>query len=158
MDYIANAMDRMNMPVNTYNARELRRIAAYTERLEQIPLEEFRTSAEVRKRFITLLDVARRDFEWIVEEIHSCHFSLAEIKHLQLNAEEHNPQYERFIVLGTAALTRFAACFPAVKDIVLDGTHEEIDELMMEYAKSDAADVMEALEADLTPRPYFVVT
>ena len=151
-----NIMDCLNMPVDKYNERELRRIAAYTQRLEQIPLEEFRTSAEVRRQFLGLIEVARRDFEWIVEEIHSCHFSLAEIKHLKLNAEEYNPQYEEFIVQGKAALARFAACFPAIKDIVLDGTHKEIDELKMEYAKGDAADVMEALEADLTPRPYFV--
>ena len=139
------------MPVNAYNERELRRISAYTERLEQIPLEEFRTSAEVRTRFVKLLEVARMDFDWIVDEIHSCHFSLAEGGYLQLS-----PQYEEFIVQGKAALARFAACFPAVKDIVLDGTHEEIDELKLEYAKGSAADVMEALEADLTPRTYFV--
>ena len=149
-------MDCLNMPVDEYNERELRRIAAYTQRLEQIPLEEFRTSAEVRTRFVKLLEVASRDFDWIVDEIHRCHFSLAEIKQLKLDAEEYNPQYEEFIMQGKAALARFAACFPAINDIVLDGTHKEIDELKLGYAKGSAADVMEALEADLTPRDFIV--
>jgi len=147
----------MNTPVSAYNESQLRRIAGYTLSLEKIPLEEFRTSAEMRARFVKLLNVMAYDFGWLVEEIHSSHFSLAEIKHLKLNAEEHNPQYEEFIVLGKAAIARFAACFPAIKDIVLDGTHEDIDELDLEsFFKPEAEEVMEALQADLTPRPYFV--
>jgi hypothetical protein len=156
-DRIADALDRMNTPVSAYNESQLRRIAGYTLSLEKIPLEEFRTSAEVRARFVKLLNMAASDFGWLVEEIHSSHFSLAEIKHLKLNAEEHNPQYEEFIVLGKAAIARFAACFPAIKDIVLDGTHEDIDELDLEsFFKPEAEEVMEALQASLSPRPYFV--
>ena len=152
-------MDSLSTLLATYHATELKRIAAYTLRLEQIPLEEFRTSAVARALFIKNLATMARDFRWIVEEIRSSQFSLAEIKHLQLDAEEHNPQYEGFIALGKAAMTRFAACFPAVKDIVLDGTHEEIHAHDIgAFFKPDAAEVMECLQADLTPRPYFVET
>ena len=60
-------------------------------------------------------------------------------------------------MLGKAAIARFAACFPAIKDIVLDGTHEDIDELDLEsFFKPEAEEVMEALRASLVPRPYFV--
>jgi hypothetical protein len=142
--------------ISKYNATQLQCIAGYTLGLEKIPLEKFRTSAEVRARFLPLLKMAAIDIGWVVEEIHSCHFCLAEIKHLKLDAEKYNPQYEEFIVLGKAALARFAECFPAIKDIVLDGTHEEIDELDLESIfKPEAEEVMEALEADLTPRSYF---
>jgi hypothetical protein len=142
--------------INQCHVKPLQRIAAYTLQLEQIPLEEFRTSWEARATFLETLKIAAYDFGWIVEEIHSCHFCLAEIKHLEMNAEKYNAQYEEFIVLGKAALARFAACFPAIKDIVLDGTHEEIDELILEsFIKPDTEEVMEALEADLAPHPYF---
>jgi hypothetical protein len=140
--------------INSSHVKPLQAIAAYTLQLEQIPLEEFRTSAEARETFLKTLKLAAEDFGWIVDEIRSCQFSLAEIKHLELDAEKFNPQYEEFIVLGKAAIDRFAKCFPAIKDIVLDGTHEEIDELILEsFIKPDAEEVMEALQADLTPRP-----
>ena len=142
--------------ISKYNATQLQRIEAYTIQLEQTPLEEFRTSAEARATFLKTLKLAANDFGWIVEEIHSSQFSLAEIKHLTLDAEKYNAQYEEFIVLGKAALGRFAKCFPAIKDIVLDGTHEEIDELDIEsFFNDEAEEVMEALHADLTPRTYF---
>jgi len=142
--------------INSSHVKPLQAIAAYTLQLEQIPLEEFRTSAEARATFLKTLKLAATDFGWIVDEIRSSQFSLAEIKHLKLDAEKYNAQYEEFIVLGKAAIDRFATCFPAIKDIVLDGTHEEIDELDIEsFFNDEAEEVMEALQADLTPHTYF---
>jgi hypothetical protein len=140
--------------INPHHVKPLQDIAAYTLQLEQIPLEEFRTSAEARAIFLKTLKSAASDFGWIVDEIRMSQDGLAEIKHLKLDAEKYNPQYEEFIVLGKAALARFAACFPAIKDIVLDGTHKEIDELDRKLIiLCDAEEIEEALEADLTPRP-----
>lgn len=141
-------MDR----ISSFNAMELTRIGDYTLSLEKTPLEKFRTSSAVRERFTTLLDgEMESDMEWLVEEIHSCHFNLAEVKHLKLT-EEYEPQYAEFIVLGKAALARLAACFPPIKDIVLSG---EYDEEFGFYAKdfhSAGKAVMKAFQADLTPR------
>ena len=137
-----------------YNAEKFQSIEAYTLQLEQIPLEEFRTSAAVRETFLKTLKAAASDMEWIVDEIRMSQDSIAEIKYYMKQNIEKYPHYEEFIVSGKAALERFAKCFPAVKDIVLDGTHEEIDEFalalfFLPYAKV----VEEALQADLTPRP-----
>jgi hypothetical protein len=131
------------------------RIAAYTLQLEQTPLEEFRTSAEARAMFLKNLKAMGNDMEWLVHEIRISQDNLEEIKHLKLSADKYNPPNETFIAKSIAARDRFAKCFPAVKDIVLDGTHEEIDELDLEsFFKSYAEDAMDALEADLTPRRW----
>ena len=143
-------MDR----ISSYNAMELTRIGAYTLSLEKTPLEKFRTSSAVRERFTTLLDrEMESDMEWLVEEIHSCHFNLAEVKHLKLNAEEYEPQYAEFIVLGKAALARLAACFPPIKDIVLSGEYDEEFGFEVKSFTRAAQAVMKAFQADLTPRP-----
>jgi hypothetical protein len=144
----------MELSVEQYNAEKFQSIEAYTLQLEQIPLEEFRTSAAVRETFLKTLKAAASDMEWIVDEIRMSQDSIAEIKYYMKQNIEKYPHYEEFIVSGKAALERFAKCFPAVKDIVLDGTHEEIDEFalalfFLPYAKV----VEEALQADLTPRP-----
>jgi hypothetical protein len=131
------------------------RIAAYTLQLEQTPLEEFRTSAEARAMFLKNLKAMGNDMEWLVHEIRISQDNLEEIKHLKLSADKYNPPNETFIAKSIAARDRFAACFPAVKDIVLDGTHEEIDELDLEsFFKSYAEEAMDALEEDLTPRRW----
>jgi hypothetical protein len=131
------------------------RIAAYTLQLEQTPLEEFRTSAEARAMFLKNLKAMGNDMEWLVHEIRISQDNLEEIKHLKLSADKYNPPNETFIAKSIAARDRFAKCFPAVKDIVLDGTHEEIDELDLEsFFKSYAEDAMDALQADLTPRRW----
>jgi hypothetical protein len=131
------------------------RIAAYTLQLEQTPLEEFRTSAEARAMFLKNLKAMGNDMEWLVHEIRISQDNLEEIKHLKLSADKYNPPNETFIAKSIAARDRFAKCFPAVKDIVLDGTHEEIDELDLEsFFKSYAEDAMDALEEDLTPRRW----
>ena len=131
------------------------RIAAYTLQLEQTPLEEFRTSAEARASFIKNLEAMGNDMVWLVHEIRISQDNLEEIKHLKLSADKYNPPNETFIAKSIAARDRFAACFPAVKDIVLDGTHEEIDELDLEsFFKSYTEDAMDALQADLTPRRW----
>ena len=146
-------MDR----ISSYNAMELTRIGAYTISLEKTPLEKFRTSSAVRERFTTLLDgEMESDMEWLVEEIHSCHFNLAEVKHLKLNAEEYEPQYAEFIVLGKAALARLAACFPPIKDIVLSGEYDEEFGFEVKSFQRAGEAVMKAFQADLTPRPCCV--
>jgi len=140
------------MSISSFNAMELTRIGAYTLSLEKTPLEKFRTSAEVRERFTRLLDEEMEsDMEWLVEEIHSCHFNLAEVKHLKLNPEEYEPQYAEFIVLGKAALARLAACFPPIKDIVLSGEFDEEFGCVKSFHSAGEA-VMKAFQADLTPR------
>jgi hypothetical protein len=144
----------MELSVEQYNAEKFQSIEAYTLQLEQIPLEEFRTSAAARETFLKTLKAAASDMEWIVDEIRMSQDSIAEIKYYMKQNIEKYPHYEEFIVSGKAALERFAKCFPAVKDIVLDGTHEEIDEFalalfFLPYVK----EVEEALQADLTPRP-----
>ena len=131
------------------------RIAAYTLQLEQTPLEEFRTSAEARAMFLKNLKAMGNDMEWLVHEIRISQDNLEEIKHLKLSADKYNPPNETFIAKSIAARDRFAACFPAVKDIVLDETHAEIDvfELASFYTMW-ADDVEDVLRADLTPRRW----
>ena len=144
-----------SLSVQEYAAQQFQSIEAYTIQLEQIPLEEFRTSAEARTTFLTILKAASNDFEWIVEEIGMSQDSIADIKYLKLDAEKF-PHYEEFIATGKAAIARFATCFPAIKDIVLDGTHEEIDEIDRKFMiLCEAEELEEALEADLTPRPCY---
>ena len=133
------------------------RIEAYTLQLEQTPLEEFRTSAEARAVFIKNLNAMANDMMWLVHEIRISQDNLEEIKCLKLSADKYNPSNETFIANATAALTRFATCFPAIKDIVLDGTHEEIDELeLASFYMMWVEDVEDALKADLTPRTWEV--
>jgi len=145
----------MEQPVDQYNAEKFQSIDAYTLQLEQIPLEEFRTSAEARETFIKTLQAAAEDMRWLVDEIHISQDNLEEIKHLKLSAEKYNPPNEAFIAKAIAARGRFAACFPAIKDIVLDGTHEEIDELeRASFYMRWVENVEEALQADLTPHPW----
>ena len=142
------------MSISSFNAMELTRMGTYTLSLEKTPLEKFRTSSAVRERFTRLLDgEMERDMEWLVEEIHSCHFNLAEVKHLKLNAEEYEPQYAEFIVLGKAALARLAACFPPIKDIVLSGEYDEEFGFEVKSFQRAGEAVMKAFQADLTPRP-----
>jgi hypothetical protein len=131
------------------------RIAAYTLQLEQTPLEEYRTSSQARASFLQTLKAMGNDMEWLVHEIRISQDNLEEIKHLKLSAEKYNPPNEAFIAKSIAARNRFAACFPAVKDIVLDGSHEEIDELDLEsFYTMWAKDAEDALEEDLTHRPW----
>jgi len=131
------------------------RIAAYTLQLEQTPLEEYRTSSQARATFLQTLKAMGNDMEWLVHEIRISQDNLEEIKHLKLSADKYNPPNEAFIAKSIAARNRFAACFPAVKDIVLDGSHEEIDELDLEsFYTMWAKDAEDALEEDLTHRPW----
>ena len=130
------------------------RISAYTLQLEQTPLEEYRASSEARAAFLQTLEAAENDMEWLVDEIRISQDNLEEIKHLKLNASKYNPPNEAFIAKSIAARDRFAACFPTVKDIVLDGSHEEIDEHTLDGAEASATYIKIALEEDLTPRPW----
>jgi len=131
------------------------RIEAYTLHLEQTPLEEFRTSAEARAMFIKNLNAMANDMMWLVHEIRISQKNLEEIKHLKLSAEKYNPPNETFIAKSIAARDRFAKCFPPVKDIVLDGTHEEIDIFTLaSFYTMWTHDVEDALQAKLTPREW----
>jgi hypothetical protein len=116
------------------------RIEAYTIQLEQTPLEAYTSSA--RATFLKTLQAAANDMTWLVYEIRMSHKNLAEIKHLKLD-NKYNLLNEAFIAKALAARNRFAACFPAVKDILLDGTHE-IDNAMSN-AKDHVAYIEEAL-------------
>jgi hypothetical protein len=128
------------------------RIEAYTLQLEQTPLEEFRTSAEARAMFLQNLNAMANDMMWLVHEIRISQKNLEEIKHLKLSAEKYNPPNETFIAKSIAARDRFAKCFPAVRDIVLDGTHTEIDIFTLaSFYTMWTHDVEDVLRADLTP-------
>ena len=119
------------------------RIEAYTIQLEQTPLEAY-TSAEARATFLKTLQAAANDMTWLIYEIRMSHKNLAEIKHFKLSADKYNPPNEAFIAKALAARNRFAACFPAVKDIVLDRAHE-MDKFAMSNAKDHVAYIEEAL-------------
>ena len=119
------------------------RIEAYMIQLEQTPLEAY-TSAEARATFLKTLEAAANDMTWLVYEIRMSHKNLAEIKHFKLSADKYNPPNEAFIAKALAARNRFAACFPAVKDIVLDRTHE-MDQFAVGNAKDHVAYIEEAL-------------
>jgi hypothetical protein len=108
------------------------RIEAYTIQLEQTPLEAY-TSAEARATFLKTLQAAANDMTWLVYEIRMSHKNLAEIKHFKLD-NKYNLPNEAFIAKALAARNRFAACFPAVKDIVLDGAPD------IGHAKGNAKD------------------
>jgi hypothetical protein len=127
------------------------RIEAYTLQLEQTPLEEFRTSAEARAMFLQNLNAMANDMMWLVHEIRISQKNLKEIKQLKLSAEKYNPPNETFIAKSIAARDRFAKCFPAVRDIVLDGTHEEIDIFTLaSFYTMWTHDVEDVLQAKLT--------
>jgi hypothetical protein len=131
------------------------RIQAYTLHLEQTPLEEFRTSAEARAEFLKNLNAMANDMMWLVREIRISQNNLEEIEKLKLSADKYNPPNETFIAKSIAARNRFAACFPAVKDIVLDWTHEEIDvQTLASFYTMWANDVEDVLQADLTKCPW----
>ena len=85
---------------------------------------------------------------WLVYEIRMSHKNLAEIKHFKLSADKYNPPNEAFIAKALAARNRFAACFPAVKDIVLDGTHE-MDKFAVGNAMGNAKDHVAYIEEAL---------
>jgi hypothetical protein len=127
------------------------RIEAYTLQLEQTPLEEFRTSAEARAMFLQNLNAMANDMMWLVHEIRISQKNLKEIKQLKLSAEKYNPPNETFIAKSIAARDRFAKCFPAVRDIVLDGTHTEIDIFTLaSFYTMWTHDVEDVLQAKLT--------
>jgi hypothetical protein len=112
------------------------RIEAYTIQLEQTPLEAYTSAAHAT--LLKTLQAAANDMMWLVYEIRMSHKNLSEIKHLKLD-NKYNLLNEAFIAKALAARNRFAACFPAVRNIVLDGTHE------MDNAKDHMAYIEEAL-------------
>jgi hypothetical protein len=127
------------------------RIEGYTLQLEQTPLEKFRTSAEARAMFLQNLNAMANDMMWLVHEIRISQKNLKEIKQLKLSAEKYNPPNETFIAKSIAARDRFAKCFPAVRDIVLDGTHTEIDIFTLaSFYTMWTHDVEDVLQAKLT--------
>ena len=122
----------------------IEQVESFTAPLEQIPLEEFRTSAAARATFLKALDLAHWRWTQLVEELGWCQYDLKEIHELGLNADYIQPN-EEFLAAAIPLRDRFAVCFHAIKDIVLDGTHEEIDELTLSYAHGHVEYIEEAL-------------
>jgi hypothetical protein len=118
-------------------------VETFTSSLERIPLEDFHTSADKRATFLKALALAEIHFADLVDEINMCHADLKEIKESGLDS--HIQANEDFIAAGVPLRDRFIACFHAIKDIVLDGSHEEIDEFALDDAKGHAAYVEEAI-------------
>jgi hypothetical protein len=123
-------------------------VETFTSSLERIPLEHFCTSAAARATFLKALALAEIHFADLVDEINMCHADLKEIK--ELGMDSHIQANEDFIAAGVPLRDRFIACFHAIKDIVLHGSHEEIDEFALDDAKGHAAYVEEAI-GKITP-------
>jgi hypothetical protein len=136
----------------SFNDLEFQRIEAYTLQLEQIPLEEFETSAEARATFIRILKEAKDDIPWIVYLVHDVQENL-EAENLEEEddmEEEYRALDEAFIARGISVRDRFAACYARIQEIVLHEGHEELDELDIKDAFADAVCVEDALAEELT--------
>jgi len=132
---------------------EFDRIEAYTIQLEQIPLEEFATSAAARATFIGILKQAKDDIPWIVEQVLNRQEIMeeeSEEESEEENMEEYRVLDEAFIARGISVRNRFAACYALIEEIVLHEGHEELDERDIKDAISDAVCVEDALAEDLT--------
>lgn len=128
---------------------EFDRIEAYTIQLEQIPLEEFETSAAARATFIGILKEAKDDIPWLVEQVLNRQEIMEESEEEE-NMEEYRADDEAFIARGISVRDRFAACYAPIQEIVLHEGHEELDELDIKDAFTDAVCVEDALAEDLT--------
>ena len=122
----------------------IEKLESITEPLEQIPLEKFRTSAAARATFLQAIKLAETPFGDLVAEINKARLELVKIKALCLN-DHYLDAASDFIFYGVPVRDRFAACFHTIKDIVLDGTHAEIDWFAMGNAKDHATYIEEAL-------------
>lgn len=132
---------------------EFDHIEAYTIQLEQIPLEEFETSAAARATFIGILKQAKDDIPWIVEQVLNRQEIMeeeSEEESEEENMEEYRALDEAFIARGIFVRNRFAACYALIEEIVLHEGHEELDERDIKDAISDAVCVEDALATDLT--------
>jgi hypothetical protein len=118
-------------------------VETFTASLERIPLEEFRTSADARTTFLKALALAETHFADLVDEINMCQSDLKEIRELGL--DKFIQPNEDFIAAGIPLRDRFIACYRTIKDLVLDGSYEEIDECALEDAKDHMAYVEEAI-------------
>ena len=118
-------------------------VETFTASLERIPLESFCTSADKRATFLNALALAEIHFADLVDEINRCQSDLKEIRELGLDS--HIQANEDFIAAGIPLRKRFIACYHAITDLVLDGSHEEIDEFALEDATGHVAYVEEAI-------------
>ena len=118
-------------------------VETFTASLERIPLQDFCTSAAARATFLKALALAETHFADLVDEINMCQSDLKEIKEMGL--DEFLQPNENFIAAGTPLRDRFVVCFRTITDLVLDGSHEEIDEFALEDAKDHVAYVEEAI-------------
>jgi hypothetical protein len=66
------------------------------------------------------------------------------------NMEEYRADDEAFIARGISVRNRFAMCYNTINEIVIDESHEEMNELDIKDAISDAVCVEDALAEDLT--------
>jgi hypothetical protein len=122
----------------------IERVESITEQLEQIPLEKFRTCADARASFLSAIKLAETDFGALVNEIIAAHRDLVNIKPL-CPRDHYLDAASDFIFYGVPVRDRFIARFRAVKDIVLDGTHEEIDWFALGNGKDHATYIEEAI-------------
>lgn len=118
-------------------------VETFTASLERIPLESFCTSADNRATFLKALALAEIHFADLVDEINTCQSDLKEINELGLDT--FIQPNEDFIAAGIPLRDRFIACFLAIKDLVLERAHEEIDECALENAKDHVKYVEEAI-------------
>lgn len=118
-------------------------VETFTASLERIPLESFCTSAAARTTFLKALALAEIHFADLVDEINMCQSDLKEINELGLDS--HIQPNEDFIAAGIPLRDRFIVCYRTIKDLILDGSYEEIDECALEDAKDHMAYVEEAI-------------
>ena len=119
-------------------------VESFTAPLERIPLEEFHTDATARGLFLKTLKIAETSFPDLVDELSWCRADLIEIKELGLDNSYIQPN-EEFLATAIPLRDRFVARFHAIKDIVLDGSHEEIDEFALSNAQDNVKYIEEAL-------------
>ena len=122
----------------------IEKVESITEQLEQIPLEKFRTSADARASFLSAIKLVETHFGALVVEINVAHRDLVVIKPLCIR-DHYLDAASDFLFYGVPVRDRFIACFHAIKDIVLDGTHEEIDWFALGNGKDHAAYITEAI-------------
>ena len=122
----------------------IEKVESFTEQLEQIQVEKFRTSAAARATFLQAIKLAETHFGDLVNEINVAHRDLKEIKALCLN-DHYRDAASDFLFYGVPVRDRFVACFHTIKGIVLDGTHEEIDWFALGDGKDHAAYIEEAI-------------
>jgi len=142
----------MEHSYETEQTERIARIELCTVELEQIPLEAFRTESFARSIFLRTLDEVETDIVELANDIDLAERDLVEIKELGLGASYEQAK-EAFLVAGRAILERFVARYRAIKPIVLDGTHADIDAFYLERAQDNVAYIEGACGDASVPTP-----